>query len=331
MAGLTVQPPVKGVEVVHAIPGRVRLRANGAAAEASLKVVENHLQQGIYQININPHTGSAVIAFNERKICLEQLLDQLQSLGVRTGHSCQKPPLSEPLEVVSAAFSSVQLDTAIPLMVGVLLTQRLGVTGLPVLPLYLIAASTTRQVIEECRTIAPRVIARQETTATANRHPAIDIIHAVPGRVRFHIPQLADNGCANRIQRLTQRVAGVSDVRINHNRAYMVVSYNRRVATPDQMQTRLMAAIADAIAQPTHRPKVEERPLKLVQPSPKSEPVPELSSTSVTATGKLTTAVSNPRKNPQILPDLLPEKNSFWGQYKPPALSVFLAFMANLY
>ena len=110
MAEIKIQCPMRGVEIVHAIPGRVRLSSlrttqrihNFNKNTESLQELSKQLQQqpGIKKIHINPESKSALILFEERILPLQTLLLTLQRMGVEDGRNNPPTlPLSEPLEL----------------------------------------------------------------------------------------------------------------------------------------------------------------------------------------------------------------------------------------
>ncbi|MBD1937104.1 HMA2 domain-containing protein [Microcoleus sp. FACHB-68] len=361
MTELNVQCPQTGLQIVHAIPGRLRLRAVGSASESALETVAELLrqQEGIYKVNINPQTGSLLATFDENRLPLQKLLGMLKQQGVSVAPSPSEDlPVPELWEPVSAALSATQLDSAIPLIVGMLITQRLGIQGLPAIPLYLIAAGTTRQVIDEqgMGGLIQQPLTAESSTQNSTSEIQHRLVHAVPGRLRFHVPRLADDAVyTRRLERLIESAAGVTSVRVNQTTASLVVSYKAGSVSLLQMQSRLEALIEQA--------KVAGLP-KIPQPAD-STPVPmpasELANAAVPYNGRVqhssqpapepTLAVSNGRvqtlpprskavspvsvKIPQRLvltnTSSTRKKPSFWDSYKPPALKASLAFLANLY
>jgi Heavy metal associated domain 2 len=73
------------------------------------------------------------------------------------------------------------------------------------------------------KSISQRVTNRQ----TASHPPvAYSVAHAIPGRVRFHVPRLSDDEeYAHRLQMLAQSDISITEVRINRNAASVVFNY----------------------------------------------------------------------------------------------------------
>lgn len=354
MTELNVQASQAGLQIVHAIPGRLRLRAAGTGLESALETAAQWLrqQEGIYKVNLNLQTGSLLATFDENRLPSQTLLGMLAQQGVSAAAQPEVLPVPELWQPVSAALSATQLDSAIPLIVGMLITQRLGITGLPAIPLYLIAAGTTRQVIEEQGITATPV--QPFTTESATQNPPAKIqhrlVHAVPGRLRFHVPRLADDAVyTRRVERLIESAADVTDVRVNPTTASLVVIYKAATVSLLQMQSRLEALLEKAqVAGLPRLPQPAEDSTSVPEPAstmanaavPYKQPAPEPALAAV-STGRVQTlspatqtaspvSVKIPRKLVSTVTSPTAKKPSFWDSYKPPALKASLAFLANL-
>ncbi len=412
MAGLTAQLALGGIQIVHAIPGRVRVRAVSNGFPPALTTAAQQLRQleGIREVKINQQTASLLVTFDQSRLSQAKLLEVLrrQDVAVARDEIAQLPELWNP---VSAALTAAQLDSVIPLMVGMLVTQRLGIVGLPAIPVYLIAAGTTRQVIDQ---LDPELL--QPWDLGGGKAPAMGaqlyrLAHAVPGRVRFHIPRLAwDAAYARRAQQLVQAAEGVTDVRVSFAAASLAVTYRSGAVSDAVMRSRLAQLIERAAQVPADKPPAlpsasasplgnGRKPLPAAPPAPPALPsasasalgngrkplppaapaplaAPAAPGASASALGNghkplppaplaapckppaSASALGNGRKPlppPEPTPPVpseqqatertrwlkslaaetpaepVPQKSSMWAQYKPPALSVFLAFMANLY
>ncbi len=148
---LTVQPSAHGLQVLHATPGRLRLRATDSSIKSILDTISQQLRQqdGVREVSANQQTGSLVVTFDENKLSLPQMFGVLQQFGV------SEPQASLPDEKKTDPFAAWKsLDfwkeqglDFIPLITGLVVTGRLGIHGLAALPVYLITAGATRQVI----------------------------------------------------------------------------------------------------------------------------------------------------------------------------------------
>jgi hypothetical protein len=307
-------------------------------------------------------------------------------------------------------------------MVGVLVTQRLGIVGLPAIPVYLIAAGTTRQVIDQghlsqmscAELLQPSDIGSWK--APSQRAELYRIAHAVPGRVRFHIPRLAwDAAYARRAQQQVLAAEGVTDVRVSLAAASLAVTYRSRTVSDALMCSRLAQLIEQAAQVAEEKPPAPpappapeaapfapsalataagtngrkpqppappappalpapeaapfapsslasaaetngRKPQPPASPAPLAPPAPEAAPFAPSALARAAgTNGRKPLRQPEPAPpvpselqptersrwlkslaaetpaEAVAQKNSMWAQYKPPALSVFLAFMANLY
>lgn len=313
IAELMSQPLKSGLQVVHATPGRVRFRTNDTNLRAILGTISQQLRQqdGVYEVRSNQQTGSLVVSFAQNKLSLPQMLEVFQQFGV----SDPQTPLPEAKQTDPfAAWQSIdfwkeQGISLIPLITGLLVTGRLGIHGLPAIPVYLITASATRQMIDHTRNQGTWVGDRgDEYSAESGQvipdllvvQPAkieYSVVHAISGRIRFHVPRLAqDQAYAQQLQRLLKADAQTTSFRVKRAAASILITYEPGVILDAQMQSR----------------SVSERVLHWVGLIQKAGEA--ISQT------KSTMATEQPT----------PESASAWADLKPPALTASLEFMANL-
>jgi P-type Cu2+ transporter len=93
--------------------------------------------------------------------------------------------------------------------------------------------------LEKSKQLVPQ---KQAMTA----HDNCQIVHTIPGRVRFRVPQLAENDqYADRLQQLLESDNWVTKVRVNRQAASIAISY--QLGCSDRhMQAYLMRLIEDA-------------------------------------------------------------------------------------
>lgn len=346
---LTVQPSAHGLQVVHATPGRLRLRATDSSIKSILDTISQQLRQqdGVREVSTNQQTGSLVVTFDENKLSLPQMFGVLQQFGV------SEPQASLPEEEKTDPFAAWKsLDfwkeqglDFIPLITGLVVTGRLGIHGLAALPVYLITAGATRQVIDRTRgqgsgirdqgeerfmplppgatnntrggeypaesgrlvpdprPLAPRPFCETSDNATQSSKITYSVVHAIPGRIRFNVPRIAqDQGYARRLERLLNADALVTSVRANSAAASIIITYKSDVIPVSHWVGLIQ--LADEASVPTNlTTAITEQPLQ----EQVSQPTVPIDSTTAT-----------------------PEAASPWAELKPPALSASLAFMANL-
>ncbi|HIK29411.1 MAG: hypothetical protein N3E45_15805 [Oscillatoriaceae bacterium SKW80] len=355
MAGLiAAQSPEIGLEIVHAIPGRVRLKVRRGTPFKVVEKIVAYLkeQSGIVEVKFNQQTNSLMIAFNESECSMQQIFKLLQAYGVEWQRET-------PTHRVPTLQTSV--ESFVPLMVGMLITQRLGIQGLPALPVYLIAATTTRQVLEQLPLELNLLLGNvnSETTPVQSSETiAYRIIQAIPGRVRLYIPRIAsDSAYTRRLKQLVESTEAVTGVRVNTAAASLIVNYKINAVSEADFCDRLLALIQQAGTPPASKQLSKialETRVKNGKPQPQligeSFPVEQNNNLQNLEIAPEETAIKNGcspnRETPAqtkiesqnqakgvivYTPTTALEKQSFWANYKPPALSIFLKFMANLY
>ncbi|MEC4814297.1 MAG: hypothetical protein SAK29_13630 [Scytonema sp. PMC 1069.18] len=329
----TKQPIQTGLQIIHATTGRVRIRATDGSHNSILNTLCEHLQQqkGVREVFINEQTGSLTVNFDEKRISLPQMLERLEQWGVKQAKSASE---SESKEDPFAAWKSLdfwkeQGVALIPLVTGLAVTSRLGITGLASIPVYWVTANAARRVISY---VEPRLSASEKSTNSqktknsttyqpssnsevkqSSTNVAVDpakieysIVHAIPGRIRFNVPRInRDRAYARRLERLLKTDPHVTNVRLNCDAASIAIAYGSTEISVSHWVD--LMRLADQTVPPTNSVNTTKE-----QPSP--EPLIQLTQPTESTTT---------RQEPSL------EIAGIWSDYKTPALSTALSFMAN--
>lgn len=136
----------KGVNLVHAVAGRLRLRITDSSLRSNLKAIEQQLQQqeGIRQVRINEQTGSLLILFEPNELSQVKLCKILDRCGIS-----EIPGFSSDATIAvsrSKALSQTgkRLKAFIPPIIGLLTVRGLRVYGWKAIAIYLIVTRITR-------------------------------------------------------------------------------------------------------------------------------------------------------------------------------------------
>jgi Cu2+-exporting ATPase len=179
------------MQVAHAIPGRVRLRAIGGKSVSTLENMEQKLRQqnGVGEVRTNPKTNSLVVTFDVSTISLQEILHGLHiaDIAETSGKTKLLPELRAGnllQEQNKGHLQSVNVaQSIIPLVAGMLVTSALGIEGFLAFPVYLVTENITRQVMKQFDSdqaveatleaaaesvVADRVKVAQEATAQGN-------------------------------------------------------------------------------------------------------------------------------------------------------------------
>ncbi|WP_414585120.1 HMA2 domain-containing protein [Scytonema sp. PCC 10023] len=351
VAQSTMQPPVGGLHIVHATAGRVRIRATDGSHNSILETISQNLrkQDGVREVSVNDQTGSLVVNFDEKKLSLPQMLERLQQFDI---HQLPASPQAESKQDPFAAWKSAEFwkeqgISFIPMFTGLAVTGGLGISGLPSIPVYMITANATRRVIDSLK---PQVAASQikknsqkasekklnktdqpssskvqqtfpiKTEKSTNvvdkvndvkAQPgkiAYSVVHAIPGRIRFNVPRVArDRAYARRLERLLKTDSKVTSVRMNCDAASIAIAH-KAGEIPVSYWVGLMELADKTIPETT---PVKTTPVNTTteQPLPPNQLVEPAGST---------TAEQQPI-----------ETASIWSDFKTPALSTALSFLAN--
>lgn len=343
MTGVTAQPVQSGLQVVHAMPGRVRLRAASSSLvgieswEAQLDAVAKRLRQedGVCNVHTHLETGSLVVRFDENTLSYSQLFQVLRRCGVSIAPELQ--PTENQTD--SLWIDSTQIESVIPLIAGALITGGLGIQGLPAIPVYLLAAGTTRQLMEQFEEefgwlsfpssereaglkstrLQPEIEITEESdslelkvqsSTSGSERINYSVVHAVPGRLRFQISRLAqDEVYARRLEKIAEADSQIISVRVNAAAASVVFSYPARAVSETKMRSHL---------------------INLIQQAGEAFKPIAFNSRGIGKTGKSNIPVpTRPPAHPPTCPPA-PEKITFLTGLKPPALAMILNFMVNL-
>lgn len=264
------------VEIIHALKNRIRLRVSGKEVESTLETLATQLRQqtGVYEIRKNVETGSLTVYFDALTLPLPQLLEQLQQYGVT--ETIKNDTFAT---WKSAEYWKKQAKTFLPILTGLLVARGLKLVGWRAILAYMLTASATRELIKQIEQsddseksvllpVSPpkrensdeRIIPydKQEQwqkngflpPQLENQTPpkvTYDIIHAIPGRVRFQIPRITEDAeYAQRLQQLISSTEGVTGVRVNTIAGAIVITYDISLLSPGQMRSRITELIQDA-------------------------------------------------------------------------------------
>ncbi|WP_017655882.1 hypothetical protein [Fortiea contorta] len=137
----------------------------------------------------------------------------------------------------SIDFWKEQSLALIPLFSGLAVTGGLRITGWLSIPVYVITADSTRWLIAYLQS---QVSAPATNPSVDINHQkkslkiAYSIVHAIPGRIRFHVPQIAsDRAYAQRLEKLLQTDAKVMNVRVNYGASSVAIAFQpQEVSVP---------------------------------------------------------------------------------------------------
>jgi Cu2+-exporting ATPase len=292
----TIASPSEGeLRVVHAIPGRVRLRTKDSKQISSLHEVAQRLRQknGVCEVQTNPTTNSLVVTFDESALSLPQTLEILKTVGV------SKPSgKTEPLpKLKSGSFLREQTEppwklenvslSLIPLVAGMVVTGALGLEGAVAFPVFIITENVARELIKQLKaetSKSKQVKSAQTTAIELNGNSAIvagndnsetlpskityKLVHEIPGRMRFRVPRIAEDAeYSRKLNLLLEADANVTEVRLTPEAASVAIRYKIGPISDEKMRSHLIDLIQTA--------NKINIPLDLKTPANKQEPQQE--------------------------------------------------------
>lgn len=246
-----------GLEVISAVAGRIRLRITDEETRAAIEAAAPTLrqQEGVRQVRINKQTGSLLVNFDPDRVQLSQLWEGLQQWGIS-----QVEAASENGQSDRCLQAYEQVLSFVPSIIGILVTRWLGVQGWKIVPTYLLSAGTTRQFMNQLDLGLPAFLAgegSQPTTDQASGQLALpsevdnqvgcEVVSAVPGRIRFHVPRVAnDTDYAERLRQLAQADDKITAIRINRLSRSVVLTYESHRLSDTEAGTHLSHLIQAA-------------------------------------------------------------------------------------
>jgi hypothetical protein len=336
MTNTTPQPINTAIEVVHATPGRVRIKARNHK-----ETVAQHLRQieGVYSVILHPDTDSLVLKFDTRKLSLSQLLAQLTVSHCALENKLEHQRVSGEQTVTSIPNSQPStevIETLIRMSAAMLLNRHLGISGWVSLPVSYATSQATAKVINGVKPqLKNAALLTANLSATnSNNIPEkkleISVIHSTPRRIRLRVPQVReDSRYAKRLERFAEQISGIKTININPATASVTIIHHfNSIVKLESELNRLFEKVAESkpnfseiLAAPETTseiqlaPSVEEAKAEtivenIVENSVKQK-VETVSKTAVNKTPKL------------------PEKKGVFSDFKSSMLSMFLNFMAG--
>ncbi|MCT7954996.1 HMA2 domain-containing protein [Laspinema palackyanum] len=263
------------VKLVQAVEGCVQLRAGDSTGILYLNLLGQQVGQepGIVAVSTEEKTGDLIIVFNPHVIPLIQVIEMLQGWGI-SGIKSDQDPVKQ---VGNFLLHHQELETLAPMIAGMLVTQTLKLRGGWALLGNVIAASVTRQAIAQLEqnstdaavvrvpSVATPAATAPQSAVKAPSGMGVEIVHAIPGRVRLRLPKIAqDSTCASRLQTAISAQPEVTEIRLNPLTASIVVQYEIAAGLDESWRSHLVEMIQEAIADslPQETPTLERNSLE---------------------------------------------------------------------
>lgn len=145
-----------------------------------------------------------------------------------------------------------EIEMILPVAIGVLVTSQFKLRGANALLVNLLVASLARQIFSQLKQEqSPAVTENNNFSSTGEQIGASEnnlqgyaIAHALPGRVRLRMPQLAiDTDFASRLQQALNADEYVKHVRINRAASSIAINYDNQGLSDWDLGMRLMNII----------------------------------------------------------------------------------------
>ncbi|MFB2938426.1 HMA2 domain-containing protein [Aerosakkonemataceae cyanobacterium BLCC-F154] len=258
------------IELVQAIAGCIQLKANDPASNLWLNMLGQQLQQqkGVCAIQTEEATGNLVIIFDPRVLTLPSMLDLLQQWGVS---GITPPQMSPDKQVGNFLYQHPNVDALLPMITGMIVTETLRLQGGWAMFVNLMTASFTRQLLNQIEASSNSVFATAENNTDSklveleaiaippqtisSENDSIEIVHAIPGRIRLRVPKLLKNPeYVQQLQELLSTDSSVTNLRISDRVGSVAISYYTNGMPDSAVRDRLIAVVKSTIS-PAEEPE----------------------------------------------------------------------------
>lgn len=152
-----------GVNLLHAVAGRIRLRITDNSLKNNLEAIGQQLQQqeGIREVRTNEKTGSLLILFESNKLSQVQLCQLLDRWGISDIPGLSSDAKTAAKTAISWSNASSQackrLKAFIPPIIGLLTVRWLRMYGWSAIVTYLIVTRITRLASKQLKLKQPEI------------------------------------------------------------------------------------------------------------------------------------------------------------------------------
>ncbi|XWK89612.1 MAG: heavy metal translocating P-type ATPase [Phormidium sp.] len=260
MTNLTAQNSNNALQIVHNVPGRVRLKATDSSQVKALEKVAQKLrkQEGIYEVRTNSATKSLVATFDSDIVSMPEISKVLQQSGsTQPLVLVEKEQKQELQELLASGDLSEQYPriarSILSIIAGMAVTGALGVTGLMSLPVFMITDRVSHELLKYIESEFLSEKPELETPDSANelngkvgdrQELSYSIVHETPGRIRFRIPLVAkDADYAQKLTQLAESDSRVTNIKINKDAASVAIFYQASDLSPAAIKAHLVHLI----------------------------------------------------------------------------------------
>lgn len=260
MTNLTAQNTNNALQIVHNVPGRVRLKATDSSQVKALEKVAQKLrkQEGIYEVRTNSATKSLVATFDSDIVSMPEISKILQQSGTTQPLVLVEKQQKQELQELLASGDLAQqypliARSILSLIAGMLATRALGVTGLMSLPVFMITDRVSHELLKYIESEFLTEKPESETQNSANelngkvaeqQQLSYSIVHETPGRIRFRIPLVAkDADYAQKLTQLAESDPRVTNIKINKDAASVAICYQASDLSPAAIKAHLVHLI----------------------------------------------------------------------------------------
>ncbi|MFB2879409.1 heavy metal translocating P-type ATPase [Floridanema aerugineum] len=259
MTYLTAQNTNNALQIVHNVPGRVRLKATDSSQVKALEKVAQKLrkQEGIYEVRTNSATRTLVATFDSDIVSMPEISKILQQSGSTQPLVLVEKEQKQELQELLASGDLAQqypliARSILSLIAGMLATRALGVTGLMSLPVFMITDRVSHELLKyiESEFLSEKPEETQDSAnqengkVTDRQELSYSIVHETLGRLRFRIPLVAkDVDYAQKLVQLAESDPRITNIKINKDAASVAICYQASDLSPAEIKAHLVHLI----------------------------------------------------------------------------------------
>ena len=231
------------LQIVHAIPGRLRLRLlqedseEISTLESQSFLVETaeylRQQEGVQSVKVKEITNSIVVIFDPHTLSTAQLKECLSPFNLLSISPTSEADTSQ--DNSKKVFN--QIISLIPILLSWFVVKRFNLSGWKAIVAYILATGIISEVVEQAQgeffpshkddnSLETKTQAEKLPNSSQEKELEYKIVHYISGRVRLSIPKVRqDKNYGEKLQHLLEQDHRVKKVRINKNTGSVVINY----------------------------------------------------------------------------------------------------------
>lgn len=231
------------LQIVHAVPGRLRLRLlQEDSEEISTLELQSFLvetaeylrqQEGVKSVKVKEITNSILVIFDPHTLSTAQLKECLSPFNLLSISPKSEADTSQ--DNSKKVFN--QIISLIPILLSWFVVKRFNLSGWKAIVAYILATGLISEVIEQAQVELFPSLQNDNSSETKTQPQNLPnsaqekeleykIVHYIPGRIRLSMPKIGqDKNYGEKLQNLLEQDHRIKKVQINKNTGSVVINY----------------------------------------------------------------------------------------------------------